>query len=137
MVLGAFAAACSDSPSEPTDTIPRVELLPSASAPSAPAGNVARCYTDLNGVTISQTCPVVKWNDVTYWVFEYEDQRNSVNLVAYSTNQDIITQSERVGTRQIYEITVSEEFETIRIFGKDAIPAIVPWSVLEAAQPGG
>jgi hypothetical protein len=80
---------------------------------------------------------VVKWNDVTYWVFEYEDQRNSVNLVAYSTNQDIITQSERVGTRQIYEITVSEEFETIRIFGKDAIPAIVPWSVLEAAQPGG
>ena len=134
LAVAFLATACSDSGTDPGDTIPRVELVAVASAPTAPAGTIARCYTGADGATQSANCPVIKWNNVVYWIFEYEDGRTSLNLVAFDLNENQLSASERTGTRFLYDITVSEQFQTVSLFGQNAIPAVVPWSVLEAAQ---
>jgi hypothetical protein len=66
-----------------------------------------------------------------YWVFAYTDGRNSLNVVAYDEDDNILRQSEREGTKQLYLITVNDNAMTVTLFGLSAIPAIVPWADLE------
>jgi hypothetical protein len=129
LVIG--IVACGDGATDPGETVPRVENIAAAARPTPPPGNLAQCYQGSDGVTESATCPVIKWNNVTYWAFAYEnDPRNSLNLVAYNANEEIIDQQELTGTRQLYQITVNENDEVVTLFGFQANTAVVPWSLL-------
>jgi hypothetical protein len=134
--LAAFGmAACDDSPTDPDDgDAPRVIILAAAAAPTPPAGSQVQCYQNSDGVTLSQNCPVIRWNDVTYWVFAYEDGRQSLNLVAYDEDDNVIFSSDQQGARHIFQITVSDSQETVTLFGSMGATINVPWSVLEQAQ---
>jgi hypothetical protein len=124
-------SACSDSSTDPGDDVPIVERISSAASPTAPAGTVARCYTAADGLTISPTCPVISWRGVTYWIFAYQDASDKLLLVAYDDDDDILFQSERQGIRQLYEISIDENDQTVTLFGLNGNTQDIPWSALE------
>jgi hypothetical protein len=130
-IIAAGAAACGDSGTDPGDDAPRVEVQATTNAPVPPAGQIARCYTGPDGATIAPNCPVVRWEDITYWIMEYVDGRNSLNIVAYDADENIVGQSERTGTRQMYQINVNDNQQTVTLLGFQAATAVVPWSVLQ------
>lgn len=137
-LVAASIAACSDGPTGTEELAPRRELVAAATAPPAPAGNIALCYTGADGNTVATNCPVLKWNGITYWAFAYVDEgHNSLNLVAYDADEIELNTSERTGTRQLYDITINATDRTVTLLGKDSAPAVVPWSVLELSQPAG
>jgi hypothetical protein len=133
LVLG--AAACSDSSSEPGENVPRVELIAATNAPTPPAGNVARCYTNSEGTTESATCPVVRWGNVVYWIFAYDDARTNLRLVSYDEDDTIIDEVDIPGIRQLWQITVNDNAELVTVFGVNTQTANIPWSVLAESQP--
>lgn len=122
--------ACSDSATDPDDETPRIESRNVGAAPTAPAGTVTMCYTDASGATTAATCPIIRWNNITYWAFEYIDGRNALNFVAYNEDQEIISQSERVGTRQLWQINVNANEQTVTLLGIGSSQIVIPWSQL-------
>jgi hypothetical protein len=130
LAAAVVTSSCDNSPADPNDDRPHVVIIAVGNAPAPPAGTFAVCYTGPDGGTESNTCPVIKWNDVTYWIFAYEDARNSVDIVAYDKHERILQQSEREGTRQIYLITVNDNAQQVVLYGFGAATATVPWSDL-------
>jgi hypothetical protein len=132
IICGAAAACGGDSTDPGNEDAPRVEVQATTNAPIPPAGQIARCYTGPDGTTVSTTCPILRWQNVVFWIMEYQDGRNSLNVVAYDADENILGQSERTGVRQLYQVNVRDNEQTVALLGFQAATAVVPWTVLES-----
>jgi hypothetical protein len=135
MALATGLAACSDDGSGPDgDDIPVVLNLAVANAPTPPAGRTVLCPEDQNSTTNGTTCPVVRWNGVTYWAFNFNE--NSISIIGYNSNQqEVKTIAEKENIKNVWAIEVNANTETILYRGAGGTTISVPWSELAIGEP--
>ncbi|MDP1615224.1 MAG: hypothetical protein Q8L68_05445 [Methylococcales bacterium] len=117
------------------DPLPKVVLVPENSHPAIPDGLKVVCYDGPDSPSPSQpstTCPVVKWAGYTYWAYSYDDNRSSMNIVAYrDVDNSIASQSEKTGARYLYAISVNPATRVITFSGQGGdtvtMTAPEPW----------
>ena len=63
-------------------------------------------------------CPVLIYNDLTYWAFSYRDNRGSLGIVGYDSAGNIAFEQEAIGTRYVWQITVDIDASTVSFFGE-------------------
>ena len=102
---------------------PQVVIVPTSSHPPIPGGLKLTVYDGPNSPSpssSSNTCPVVKWGGYTYWAYSYTDNRDSMNIVAYhDVDNSIVSQTEKVGARYLYAISVEPSTRTVTFRGQD------------------
>lgn len=111
-----------------SSTVPVVATMSSQTA--APSEMKVSCNSGPDSFT-SVDCPVVKWGDYTYWAFSYNDNRDSLGIVAYDSSGTVVKQWERTGTRYLWQITVDASAQTITFWGQGNSQATVEWGFLE------
>ncbi|MCU6793178.1 Ig-like domain repeat protein [Paenibacillus sp. WQ 127069] len=111
-----------------SSTVPAVATVPNQ--PAVPSGMKVSCYSGPDTFT-SVDCPVVKWGDYTYWAFSYNDNRDSLGIVAYDSSGTVVKQWERTGTRYLWQITVDASAQSITFWGQGTSNATVEWGFLE------
>jgi len=100
-------------------------------APPTPAGLQLVCVSVPNeGAPASTTCPVVKYKDVTTWVFSYADNRVSMALVSYDGNNNVIANVEKPGARYVFAAEPSVSTETVLFFGQAGNHVTATWAEL-------
>ncbi|KAJ7722585.1 hypothetical protein B0H14DRAFT_3006310, partial [Mycena olivaceomarginata] len=116
-----------------TITIPIIQLLEpivfmstenAATQPAAPSG--------LDYVTFfgdNMQYPVLIVGSYTYWPLSYVDNRESLNLVGYDQNKNLISQLELPGTRYIETVIYDPDVGVISLIGQS--PAIVTASIAQ------
>ncbi|KAJ7810607.1 hypothetical protein B0H14DRAFT_2862941 [Mycena olivaceomarginata] len=116
-----------------TITIPIIQLLEpivfmstenAATQPAAPSG--------LDYVTFfgdNTQYPVLIVGTYTYWPLSYVDNRESLNLVGYDQNKNLISQVELPGTRYIETVIYDPDAGVIRLIGQS--PTIVTASIAQ------
>ena len=124
--------ACSgDGGGGPSDDSPTIATIAIGLAPEPPAGRVFLCPTDGSSTTAGPTCPVLIWNDITYWPLNYTDGRNSVQVIGFNSDKEAVkTLSEKVGTKNIWQITINESQETVTLRGAGDATVTFAWSEL-------
>ncbi|KAJ7235341.1 hypothetical protein C8J57DRAFT_1378269 [Mycena rebaudengoi] len=105
-----------------TVTIPVVELLEpivfmstlnAATQPAAPSGLQ---YITQGGD--NTRCPVLIVGAYTYWPLSYIDGRQSLNLVGYDRNKNLVGQVDVPGTRAILTIVYDPDTGAIELIGQ-------------------
>ena len=101
---------------------PQVFIVPTDSHPPIPGGLKLTCYDGPNSPSPSSpsdTCPVVKWGGYTYWAYSYIDNRNAMNIVAYSdVDNSVASQTKKTGARYLYDISVEPSTRTVTFKGQ-------------------
>jgi hypothetical protein len=134
VLLAALVLSC-DSSTDPEDA-PLVQSFPVDAAPPAPAGRVLLCYTGPDGLTVSDFCPVILWNDIEYWVYAYTDETNALDVIAFDTHDVELDRIEKGGTTHLYQIIVNQSARTIVIYGLGASTSTIQWSELAIGEAG-
>jgi len=65
----------------------------------------------------SSVCPVLLYNDLTYWAFSYIDNRYPLGIVGFDAAGNVVSQQELAGTRYIWQITVDVDTSTVLFYG--------------------
>ncbi len=101
---------------------PQVFIVPTDSHPPIPGGLKLTCYDGPDSPSPSSpsdTCPVVKWGGYTYWAYSYTDNRDAMNIVAYSdVDNSVASQTEKTGARYLYDISVEPSTRTVTFKGQ-------------------
>jgi hypothetical protein len=104
--------------------------IPKLPTPSyIPSNNKVTCTKDTSGSPLSIECPVVEYHDIYYWPLSYIDNRESINLVGYNTDGEIVSQKEYKGARYIWKATIHRDHgkgEAITFFGQANKNVVVP-----------
>jgi hypothetical protein len=129
--IGLSACSGDDGPGPDDEEAPTLATATVASAPEPPAGLDVVCMTDGSATLESSTCPVLIWNGITYWAFSYEDGRNSMVVVGYNSNNEVVKQlSERTGAKNLWQITINQGQSTVTLRGQADATIVIPWSEL-------
>ncbi|KAJ6596124.1 hypothetical protein DFH09DRAFT_1357303 [Mycena vulgaris] len=116
-----------------TITIPIIQLLEpivfmstenAATQPAAPSG---LDYVTFNGDNTQY--PVLIVGTYTYWPLSYDDNRESLNLVGYDQNKNLVSQVELPGTRYIDIVIYDPDAGVISLIGQSI--AIVTASIAQ------
>ena len=108
--------------------IPLVKAVNIATGPRPPAGMKNFCATD--GLSSpSETCPVITYDNISYWPFSYFDNRNAIGLVGYKSGQ-VVSQQELPGTRYVWRANVNSSDMSIQLVGQSDQTVTVPWTSL-------
>ena len=148
-------AACSSSPTKPTDggpsdaggsdapasyPIPTIVNLPVASAPAnLPPDLHAFCIDSDVATTFSDNCHVIKWGRWTYWVLTHSDSRLEMDITPFDEN-GVIAPGTRWplianAARYVLFMTVDPVGQMVTITGQASNIAIVTWDQLRIDQP--
>lgn len=110
-----------------------------ASDPPAniPAGMRVTCVLGPDEFTPSTQCPVLRFNDLTYWAYSYTDNRSAFGIVAYDDDGEIVEQWERAGARYLWEINVDREANIVTFSGQSSAMVAMTWAELTPAPVPG
>ena len=73
------------------------------------------CWSS-EGTRIGQ-CPVLTYNDITYWTYNYKDNRSSLGIVGFDRNGSVVFNTELPGIQNIQTVTVNGQTETVTFLG--------------------
>lgn len=117
-------------PRAEAQTAPTVAQVPSNAPPAVPSGMKVTCTPGPGTGAQSPTCPVLQWNGHTYWAFSYDDNRNSLGIVAYDSAGRVAAQWEKTGVRYVYAISVDPTGKTVTFAGQSDQKTSLAWSEL-------
>ena len=80
----------------------------------------------------SQTCPVISWDGVTFWVFSYADNRSSLAIVAYDATGKALGTLDRPGARYVAQVTIDPSAKTVALQGQAAAVVSATWDELRS-----
>ena len=107
---------------------PQVQFIPKGQAPQPPQGLQLGCVKiSNNGAPTSDTCPVVKFQGVTTWIYSYNDNRMSFALVSYDESGKLLRTVEKQGARYIFDALPSERTNTVVLVGQAQKTVSLPW----------
>lgn len=126
-VCAALAAMCTGAFA--TDAV-KINTLWATSAPEVPADLQIACVKDGKTLQASRTCPVIRYQGITTWVFSYKDNRTSLATVSYDGDGKVIRNVEHAGARYVSGMTWDPKGQTVTIAGEEGKTITVPWSDL-------
>ena len=91
------------------------------------------CFTGPNSPSPdgpSNTCPVLRWNGITYWPFSYIDNRMALNVTGYNGAKSMVGQLNIDNVRYIWQISVDAVAATATFYGQANAHGAVPWTKL-------
>lgn len=112
--VAAFLAA----PAEAAPTRPIIAFVPIGSNPPVPAGLKVACMPGPNILTMSKTCPVVKYLGYTTWAYSFIDNRVSMALVTYDSQNNVVGNITKDGARYVWEAKVNPGEKTVTFSGQ-------------------
>ncbi|REK71331.1 S-layer homology domain-containing protein [Paenibacillus paeoniae] len=113
---------------EPIDS-PSVEYLPTNSKPSyTPPDTLLIC--NAADETPSNSCPVIKWGEFTYWVYRDSNNNTTMTIASYNEIGDIFNFRSFNGARYIKGITVDELTQSVTLIGQSNNTIHVSWENL-------
>lgn len=101
---------------------------PASTHPAIPAGRTLVCTNGPYETAQSDRCPVIQQFGLTYWVYSFVDNRQSVSVVAYDDTGKIIKEMEFPGTRFIWRIAFDMSRKTITFSGQGTSTAQAKFS---------
>ncbi len=108
-----------------------VAMVPRESAADIPAGLMVRCLRDPLRDTQAQTCPVIRYQGLTTWIFAYQDNRQSLALVTYDGAR-VVRNVEFRDMGHVSDAVSSPRTQSVVITGRnDGVrprTITVPWS---------
>jgi hypothetical protein len=115
---------------------PAIIFVPTASAPTPPAGLKVTCLKEIsNGAPPSDTCPVVKYNGYTVWAFSFNDNRLAMALVTYDEHKSVVGNITKNGARYVWNETSSLLTKNVQFFGQANQYVSATWAELFPGQP--
>lgn len=109
---------------------PFATKLPADVHPPVPEGLKVACMLGPDTLDPSPTCPVIQWNNHTYWPFSYIDNRYAMNIVAYDAAGKIVKQWDGEGARYVYKITIDPAAQTVTFWGQADKTIVMKWTDL-------
>ena len=100
-----------------SSNIPLVGSAPAANPPGEiPEGLKVSCFFSPLRFQ-NPNCPVLLYNDLTYWPYSYRDNRFALAIVAYDAAGNIVSEQELTGPRSVWQITVDVDASTVSFYG--------------------
>jgi len=113
---------------------PAVVFVPTNQAPPAPAGLKVTCLKfPNNGAPSSETCPVVKYNGYSVWALSYQDNRGSMALVTYDSNNKVVGTVNKDGARYVWNVVSGSG--SVEFFGQANQWVTATWTQLFPGMP--
>ena len=110
----------------------KINTMWATSAPDVPSGLQIACVTDGKTLQASRTCPVIRYQGSTTWVYSFKDNRTSLAVVSYDGDGKVIRNVEHTGARYVAGMTWDPKAQTVTITGEENKTITVPWSELGA-----
>ena len=117
-------------PSQIPDEHPEIVFVDSKSHPDIPSGLKKSCWIKPYSGPESPTCPIFTWNQVTYWVYNFTDNRQSLAIVGYIAGTEVWSIARIEGVRSITDITIDKETKTLTFIDATNTKASVNYSTI-------
>jgi hypothetical protein len=128
--LAAAMAVLTVAPALSAD-VAKIDYVPrQPSPPNVPADMNVTCANTPEFTALARTCPVIRYQGMTTWVFSYKDNRWSMALVTYGPDNKIVRNVEHKGARYIVNAVSSPKTQMVTITGQGTKLVTVPWSEL-------
>ena len=108
----------------------KINTMWATSAPDVPSDLQIACVKDGKTLEASRTCPVIRYQGATTWVYSYKDNRTSLAVVSYDGDGKVIRNVEHAGARYVAGMTWDPKAQTVTITGEENKTITVPWSEL-------
>jgi hypothetical protein len=108
----------------------RIAYVPINSHPPVPPGLQVVCATNPFSVTMSKTCPVVKYQGITTWAYSFIDNSPALALVSYDAKNNVVRNVTRWGARYAWVMTSGTDTRLGTMSGQSNQTITVPWSEL-------
>jgi len=108
----------------------RIAYVPINSHPPMPAGLKVVCATNPFSVTMSKTCPVVKYQGITTWAYSFIDNSPALALVSYDAKNKVVRNVTRWGARYVWVMTSGTDTRLVTMSGQSNQTITVLWSEL-------
>ena len=92
---------------------PEVAIAGSLSHPDIPSELKISCWVQPYSGPESPTCPILRWNNLTYWVYNFKDDRNALAVVSYDLSGNVWSIARIDGVKSITDITINKETKTL------------------------
>ncbi len=113
---------------------PTVDTVPANSHPAPPAGWKQTCLIKAEDPPLpSPTCPVLRYNAMTYWVWADINNPVTMMIAAYDANGTLVQKWEKGGARYIWKITIDSVNHTVAFVGQANGTVTVSWAELGIA----
>ena len=130
IALAIGLAALSSAPAEAAPKRAVVAYVPINSNPPIPAGLKIACMKGPNDLTMSKTCPVVKYMGNTTWAYSFIDNRVSMALVTYDAQNNVVSNITKDGARYVWQAVSSLPDKTVMFSGQSNQTVTVTWAEL-------
>jgi hypothetical protein len=108
----------------------RIAYVPINNHPPVPAGLKVVCATNPFSVTMSKTCPVVRYQGITTWAYSFIDNSPALALVSYDAKNNMVRNVTRWGARYVWVMTSGTDTRLVTMSGQSNQTITVPWSEL-------
>ncbi len=127
-VLGTSSAALTANPDV-------AWISPENPPANVPADLKVTCHVRPDVLDSASQCPVLVWNDYTYWALSYRDNRFAMAIVAYDRDGNLIKRFEKDGARYISSVAVDSNTNTVTFIGQASQSITMTWNELRIGQP--
>lgn len=118
------------------DPAPEIAVQAVAAAPTVPQGQALRCTDGPAAKVHTSTCPIVRYQGLTWWPLDHADSRNAVVFAGFDSGGKLVKSLERAGTRSVHAVQTDPVAKTITLVGKDGARVSVGWAELATARAG-
>ncbi|MFA6247149.1 MAG: hypothetical protein WC615_09410 [Mucilaginibacter sp.] len=108
-----------------------IKEMPVSAAPFLPAELKTGWTTGPNSHTESKQYLVLLFHDYTYWAFDYKNNDNSIGIVAYNNEGNLVKQWRKPGTRYLWSITLDPRRKTVTFWGQANQTVVMGWDELK------
>ncbi|RYU91278.1 hypothetical protein EWM62_04880 [Mucilaginibacter terrigena] len=115
---------------------PVINLVPFSEAPAVPPGLFSFWQLDSHPTARQSGIPVLAFEDHTYRVYEYPDNRTAFALIAFNKDGKIVTDWELQGARHITNLVVDLQNKRVNFTGQSDKTVTRTWDELRISGPG-
>lgn len=113
---------------------PMIESVLATARPSVPRTLKLSCMVSGASTAASATCPVIKWQGRSFWIFSFVDNRSAMAIVEHGSDGQAVMQVVKAGARYPWKASVDVATKSITISGQGNATVSMSWDELMAAQ---
>lgn len=113
---------------------PVLDRVTASCHPELPNELIEGFSTDAESLEFTDNCEVIHWNGYTYWAFSYLDNRESLAIVAFDADGQLVGKIEKQGAHYLWQISVDSIDNTITFYGQHNHSITVGWEELQACN---